>query len=92
MGGVPEEVSCSDYVAVCGEEAVAWVDVLGLLPRLVGANVAPAGSQPLVSGSPWSKNAHKSSAAAGTDSIAIPVAKAWHRVNTALLKTGDQYG
>ena len=36
VGGVPEEVSCFDYVAVCGEEVVAWVDVLGFLPRLVG--------------------------------------------------------
>ena len=35
VGGVPEEVSCFDYVAVCGEEVVAWVDVLGFLPRLV---------------------------------------------------------
>ena len=36
VGGVPKEVSCFDYVAVCGEEVVAWVDVLGFLPRLVG--------------------------------------------------------
>ena len=36
VGGVPEDVSCFDYVAVCGEEVVAWVDVLGFLPRLVG--------------------------------------------------------
>ena len=35
VGGVPKEVSCFDYVAVCGEEVVAWVDVLGFLPRLV---------------------------------------------------------
>ena len=35
VGGVPEEVSCFDYVAVSGEEAVAWVDVLGFLPRLI---------------------------------------------------------
>ena len=36
VGGVPQQVSCFDYVAVCGEEVVAWVDVLGLLTRLVG--------------------------------------------------------
>ena len=36
VGGVPEEVSCFDYVAVCGEEVVTGINVLSLLPRLVG--------------------------------------------------------
>ena len=35
VGGVPQQVSCFDYVPVCGEEVVAWVDVLRLLPRLI---------------------------------------------------------
>ena len=36
VGGVPQQVACFDGFTICGEEIVTFVDVLGLLPLLVG--------------------------------------------------------